>query len=387
MTTIRLLIAAMALVGSAASAFDLSTTGFLTQGFSVGTDDDGASRSLRSTTDVGIGLEGRSGRFDFTFTPGATLTARAESDDSDDIRVTPRFSGDFVYRAPRFRVSGRASAITSFRETRDFDTLFTTDPDTGAVETVGVARDVDPLQLTLNGNLGGEVFLTPRSSAVGNVFVRYIDFDETTDTLQPSRTLGANTGLRLGLTPRTTGTVDLDFRDFTSDRVGGSEGTNWSLTTGARVLMTPRHIVNFAGGLSVTDTDETTLGFTGNAGLQYQINETRFSLGAASSVAQNDVGEVVNTLRISSLLSHAINARHSVSLGGSLSSEAPIDDGSLGDEITFRLSPRYELALTPLVSLTASYGLEVDRTRGAADEVAIDHQVLLRLSHRFSIQP
>ena len=387
MHTLRLLLAATAFIGNAASAADLTVTGLLSQGFSAGTSEDGANTSLRSSTDIGVGIERRSGIFDFSLTPGATLIARSESDNDDDVQVTPRFTGNFTYRAPRLRLTGQASAITSFRDTRDFDTLFVTDPDTGALETVAVARDANPLQFTLSGNLGSEIFLTPRSSAVGSVFVRYVDFDETTASLQPSRTLGASTGLRLGLTPRTTGTVDLRFRDFTSDRAGGNEGTNWSLTSGARVLMTPRHIVNFSGGLSVTDTDETTLGFTGNAGLQYSLGRTAYTLGAVSAVDQNDDGEVVNTVRLSGLVSHAINQRHRVSLGSSLSSEAPIDDGTIGDELTFRLSPRYEVALTPLWSATASYGLVIDRTRGAAQELEVDHQVLLRLSHRFTILP
>jgi hypothetical protein len=382
-------VAALLCFGTAAPghAWDWTISGFLDQrfntsrGFGEGAQQD--DEGLTSNTGVGLNFTARNETTRFTFAPGVSGSFGTGDRDSDDFRVNPTFRGTLAHNGRRIGLTGLLSVVPQFRSARQFDTAFLPDPDTGEFEPLLREDDVDALQIVLNGNLGASYALDARNRLTGSLFTRIVEYDETTTTLQPTQTYGANLGWQGQLDPRTNLSLTGTVRQFFSDREDQPDSLAFTLAPTVTQQFTPRHSGNLTLGFTAVEGDEFNLGFTGGAGLSYRSGDTSVNFRAQQSVEQDDFGDVETVSSIGLSMSYRIDQRSSIGLTSRL---AHIDalEGDSDARQTFTIGPRYSLQMTEAWGMSVGYGLtltlEDSETRGT-------NRVFLTLSRNFDFLP
>jgi hypothetical protein len=257
------------------------------------------------------------------------------------------------------------------------------DPDTGTLEPLTRTDETDALQIVLNANLGASYALDARNRLTSSLFTRIVEYDETTDTLQPTQTYGANLGWEGALDPRTDVSLTGTVRQFFSDREGQPDSLAFTLAPTISQNFTPRHSGNLTLGFTAVEGDEFNIGFTGGAGLTYRGNDTSVTFRARQSVEQDDFGEVEMVSSVGVSMNYRIDQRSSVGLTSQL---AHIDalEGDRDARQTFTIGPRYTLALTEAWDMSVGYGLtltlEDSETRGT-------NRVFLTFGRNFDFLP
>ena len=342
--------------------------------------DDRGDGGLSSSTSLGLSATARTPSTTFTISPSLGFSA-AESRNSSDggnVRFTPSLRSSLAHRAPRTTLTGSLSVVPQFRSAREFDLILGFDPETGLLEDIPVARDVDPLQITVNASAGVAYTLGPRDSVNLNLSGQVIEYTETIDALPSTRSYGATLGWTRGLTPRTSGGLSGSVRRFDTDSDTQSGRTTYSLTPNLSHALSPRHSASGGIGLTYTDGDDSRLNVNGNARLSYRTAETAVTLGFNQSVQQSDTGALDTVSRVSLTASRRLTPRWSGSLATSLSNSAPLGGGD--DRQTFSVGPSLSYALTERWSISGSYGLIVERQDG---DVRGNNRAALSVSRSF----
>jgi hypothetical protein len=382
-------VAALLCLGTAAPghAWDWTVSGFLnqrfngSQGFGDGAqqNDDG----LTSNTGLGLDFTARNDTTRFTVSPGVSGSFGTGDRDSDEFRVNPTFRSTLAHNGRRIGLNGLVSVVPQFRSARQFDTAFLPDPDTGELEAVTRTDETDALQIVLNANLGASYALDARNRLTSSLFTRIVEYDETTDTLQPTQTYGANLGWQGTLDPRTNLSLTGTVRQFFSDREDQPDTLAFTLAPTVSQNFTPRHSGNLTLGFTAVEGDEFNLGFTGGAGLTYRGNDTSVTFRARQSVEQDDFGEIEMVSSLGVSMNYRIDQRSSVGLTSQL---AYIDalEGDRDARQTFTIGPRYSLQMTEAWSMSVGYGLTLTREE---DEVRGTNRVFLTFGRNFDFLP
>lgn len=335
---------------------------------------------LSATTSLGIAATARTPRTTFTLAPslGVSVSERDTGSDGDTVRFTPSLRASLDHRAPRTTLTGSLSVVPQFRSAREFDLVLQFDPETGLPEAVPIARDVDPLQITVNASAGMTHSLGPRDRVNASVSAQAVEYVDTVAGLSSTRNYGVTLGWSRDLTPRTAGSLTGSVRRFDTDSPTQSGRTAFTLTPGLSHALTPRHRLGAGIGLRYVEGDNSDLGVDGNASLSYRATETSVTLAVSQGLRQDDDGALETVSRLSLTASRRLTPRWSGSLSTSLSNAVPLDGGR--DRQTFSIGPSLSYALTPRWSVRGSYALILERFDG---ENTGNNRASLQLSRTF----
>ena len=337
--------------------------------------------ALRSTTDLGIAWRGATARTNYGLNLGFRLLGRTDSGDDSAFEVPlPTIGGRIERRGLRLRSFASLSVVPEFTSDRDFDVFNVLDETTGdVVDVQRRARDEDVLQINVNAQAGTSLQIDPRNSLSLNASVRVREYENTSDTLQPTRNYGATLGWNRQFDSRTSGGLTAGIRQFESDREDQPGQLTTSLSGSLSRRFTPRHSGDFSVGVSIADSD---VDFTGGANLSYRANNAlSFRLGADQSVVQSDEGELRTVSRLRANSTYRVNSLSSVGLGSVLSFDTPFGSDTGNEDVTLVLSAQYQLRLTRDWNMTVSYGFQVESDRDSiGDDVTGSNRVLFRIS-------
>jgi hypothetical protein len=299
--------------------------------------------------------------------------------DEDTIRINPRLSASLSRTGPRLSLDGTASVIPQFRSDREFDSVFAENPDTGALELRTEARDVNALEINSRANLGASYLLTPRSTATGNVFVSRRDFSSGGDTLEPSMTVGAGAGLTQALDRRTSLSVGLTARRFTSDN---EDTDSLSLNLGGSRQLTANTNLQL-GVVGIQEDGDINYGFTGNLGGRYQAQGATFNAGLRQLVDQDEDGVFQAVTALTAGVDYPVNARNSFGASAGYTRSTPFDGGAdTSTTDTFTLGARYTYQLSSDWQLQLNYGLRFQNDDDD-DDSGISNRFTLNIARNF----
>jgi hypothetical protein len=257
------------------------------------------------------------------------------------------------------------------------------------IEDTGLT-DTDTSQLTTRAGVDLTLRLDERTDALFGATADLIDFAESADGLEPTRTYGVSTGLRRELTRTTTGTATLGLRHFSADNAEETRSQTLDLSAGLDHRRTSRHTVGVTGGVTAVRTveigqgTEFDLGATGGLRFGYRLQNLTFELDASQAIDPSSEGELQAFTRVGGTLGYAINARERFSLATALSRGTPLS-GDTASSLTFTTGPTYTLALTEQTALSLGYQFRLSQDEDAG--AATGHQVFLTLERRFTLLP
>lgn len=389
-TAIRQVAGALCIAVAAAfpaEAADFRLTGF----FSVdadartrsGRENDSDPNRLSGSTNLGVTARWRTPTSQIILSPGVRLTGRTIDDlDGTDTDVNFRFSGSLVDSQPRLTTRANLQVVPQFRSARRFDELFIPfdpeDPDAPPEEgvTTVVSRDVDPLEININGDVAFSYRADPRNSFTLRPFFRVREYDENVDNLPATRTFGTSLGWNNQINERLSGGLSGAFQYFSSED-SGDDSQTFSIAGTFGNRLTSRHRLNGSLGVTVVnDDDGLEPRANGSLNFNYALARTSISTGGVLRVQQRDDGSIDNVARLRGAIRHQINSVSSVAAAASLEYALPIDNASDADEVTFRFSPTYSHRFAERWSLSAGYGFEI-RNEG---DTEIVNRVFIGLS-------
>lgn len=381
-TTALLIACAAALVpASAARAADWRITGTFSQGFAGNVPfGDDAENAVSASTSLGVTATVRTPTTALSISPSLGFSVSSDQDSGDAIRFTPSLRSSLQHVAPRLSANAALSVVPQFRSARTFDLVLDFDPDTGLLDVVPEARDVDPLQITINASAGVSYALGPRDSVNLGLSAQVVEYTETVDGLPATRSYGGTVGWSRQLTGRTSAGINGGIRRFETDSDTGSDRMSYSLTPNVSHALTPRHRASAGLGLTYVDGDDSTLGVNGSASLAYRAGDTGVTLALTQSLQQSDTGQVDNVTRLSLTASRRFTPRWSGAFSTSVSNASPIGSGGGRDRQTFTLGPSVAYNLTQNWALRGSYGLLTERIDG---DNRGDNRFSLQLSRSF----
>jgi hypothetical protein len=347
---------------------------------------------LRSSTDLGVNFRGTYPTTLFALSVGARLSGNTENDRAFFSDPNPRIVGSFTHTAPRLTTNGSLSVVPQFASDRQFEFFEVVDDTTGDVIDVDRRiRDEDVLQLSINARLGAQLQLDTVNSLSASVAASAREYPESSDTLDPTRSLRASVGWSRALDRQTSGGLSLGVRFFTSEADNSEDAVSTTVSANLSRSFTPRHSGNFSLGVSFTDVeDELTPNLVGGANFSYRPTaDIALSAGANQRVAQNDDGALRLVSRLNGGASWTINSVSSLNLGTGLSLETPVLSDGDDDTLTLRLTAGYSLRLTESWSFRLSYGIAIDTERDnpASDQLEGSNRVFMRISRNFDILP
>lgn len=380
-----------AVAAQAASAADITIQSSLSQGFSTldgfGSGDDG-DPSLRMTTDLGVLLRMQTPATQMSLNAGIRASGNTDNDGAF-YDVNPRVSGSITHSAPRITSFATFSVIPQFRDEADFDTIFAVDPGTGELVEAGRTRtDIQALQISISARAGASLRLDQRNSLSASASVRQLEYDKTTETLQPTRTIGGSLSWSHALNARSNAGLSWGFQHFWSDREDQSDTISTNLSAQYSIQATPRHRLSASAGLSYVDDEGGDVGFTGGLNLGYSpTNDTSMGFGINQGVDQNDFGQVQTVTQARASLSHRINSVSSFNLGSALSADAPIGSGG-EDNYSLTLQAQYAHRISDDWRFSIGYGFRIEgEVDSPTDDLSGTNRVFLNFSRNFDLLP
>ena len=385
------LVAALFVVGSAApaAAADWKVSGTFGQGFNVRTeagDDAESGLLLGSRTSLGLSIIARTETTTWTLAPNLNFLARSSGDSQD--RETTSFNGSFrggvTHVMPRYSITGGLRVTPRFVSDREFEEVFETDPISGLVESTTRVRNVDPLEITVAGNLGASFILDPLNTVSISGFGRLRDYDQTSDRFQQNRTVGGSLAWSHRLNTLTSLSLQGSASYFSSDAEDTEDAITLSTRLGLSQRLTPRHSGSLTLGGAFTERDgETSFNFVGGANLSYAAADTRYNIGLSQGIAQNDNGEVSAVVQLRGGGSYRINETSSLALNMRAATSNPLFDGDgNADEVNLIITPSYQHRLSPSWRISAGYGLRIELDD---DENRLENRVFVNLTRSLAI--
>lgn len=378
-------------------ASSLSISANLSQGFTAINnfgDTDNDQLAFRTTTDLGLNFRGQYPTTAFALSVGARLTGDTDEDGAFFSTPNPRIVGRVNRNGQRLSTFASVSVIPEFTSENQFDFIDRVDTSTG--EVVGVdrrVRDEDVLQLRMNASAGGSLQLDPANSVSLTTFASAREYPDGSESLDPTRSVGATLGWTRGLDRLTTGGLSLSSTLFTSEGDDDEDSVSTTLSTNVSRSFTPRHRGSASVGVNVVDAEEFEPNLVGSLGFSYSpTTDITLRAGADQDVAQDDSGDVRLVTRLSGSATWSVNSVSSLNIGTGLNFDTPVssDGGDDGDDVaTLRFSAGYSLRITERWSLGVSYGvvLETEQSDLAGSGSDGSHNIFMRLSRNFDILP
>lgn len=375
--------AALALWPEWGGSADWRTRLTFSQNGTVRSDSSDSDVSLRSRTRLGFNTTVETPTTTWSLSPSLSLRARSDAaGDADALSPGLALRSSVAHTQPRFGVNASLSVTPQFVSDREFTSLEVLDPVTGLVDVREEVTDVDPLEITIVGDVGFSARLDDRSSVTASAFVRARELDQTTNDLQPSRTFGGGVEATRALTPRTSLLGDVSVVQFSSENESVSDTLTARGSLGVSRSFTSRHNGSGTVGLSASDNgDSVVVGFTGGGNFRYTSRDASIGVSINQRVAQNGNGEILSVLSLRADTQYSINTRSRIGIRGRLSSANPLFGDNEDEEVTLTIEPTYQLQLTEAWRLSASYGLSV----GFEDETSFENRATISISRDFEL--
>lgn len=376
------------------SASGLSIAANLSQGFTAinnfgDTDDDRF--AFRTTTDLGLNFRGQYPATAFALSIGARLTGDTGEEGAFFSTPNPRIIGRVTRNGPRLSTFASVSVIPEFTSENQFD--FVDRVDTGTGEVIGVdrrVRDEDVLQLRMDASAGASLQLDPANSVSLTTFASAREYPDGSESLDPTRSVGATLGWTRALDRLTTAGLSLSTRLFTSERDDTDDELSTTLSTNVSRSFTPRHRGSASVGVNVVDAEELEPNLVGSLSFFYSPTaDITMRAGAGQDVAQNDSGEVRLVTRLSGSTTWSVNSVSSFNIGTGINFDTPVSGDDGDDLVTLRVTAGYSLRITERWSFGVSYGvvLETEQSDLAGRGSDGSHNIFMRLSRDFDILP
>lgn len=403
-----LLLAALAIAGTPATAAEFSLTGNVAQRLSAISNPDADPESeglaVGSITSIGLDLSAQKGRTRAAFSTGASFSAFAGPAADDDLNLaSPNASGRVRYTGRRFgagtnfsfsRTSTTFSELNTDAILRAIDEQEEGEPIVIPADELIVEEDAIRTSFGLGADL--DYTLTPRNRLTLAASGRITRFSEDVAGLEPSSNYGANLSWTHSLSARSSAGLSLGARRFTANDAEETEGLTLSFSGDYRTALSPRTELNASAGASFTEIDEldvvggvgvpTTdrdVSFSGSLGATYRSDrDTIFNFSVRQAVVPTTDGELQNVtgLRANYRQNLTPLVRLTVGAGHSISSDLGEASGDL--EQFFTLSPSISYQFAPRWSASLGYGLRVEDDESG---IGVSNRVFLSVSRSLEL--
>jgi len=369
----------------------------------IGLDSDSGDFGAGSTTSVGVLLGVQTETTRWRVRAGATVSGFVGSSDKAGLNSSdPDFRGTVRHKGKNFT----ARAVVSYKRRPVTFTQFGLDPlpdgslflpdgtillpdgsvtDISDFETITRA---DATRSRINAQGSTTLFLDSVNSLSFSAFGEVIRFSGDTGELVPNTNIGVGVSWGHSFSPLTSANFNVGVSRFTTDETPKLESISYSATGGIVTELSPQLDFHASAGVTFSDSerpgfsDNTSVGFNGDALLQYTLSDTTFSLTAKQKVSPSSLGELQNVTTFGAGVGHQINSRSNVGLWVSYSRQkSTVEDGTENRQF-FAVSPNYSMDLTEDWKATVGY---VFRLSDIESDLETSNNFFVTISRSFDL--